>query len=78
MIFKLPQMGRFPLARISKLIAMAAGEQSPGTVQIVDTATAVHALCSNRTNKPGPLSPEPARCPCDGDPLYGIAPIMVA
>ena len=71
-----PLMGRFLLARVSEAVAMAAREQSPGTVELGDAATAIHSVCSNRTHKPGPFSTEPARRPGDGDPLLDIAPIL--
>ena len=69
-------MGRFLLARVGKPIAVAAGEQAPGTVQLGDVATAIHAVCSNRTHKPGPFATEPAWRPGDGDALLDIAPIL--
>jgi hypothetical protein len=36
---------------------MAAGEQSPGAVQLDDAATAIHAICSNRKINHGRSSP---------------------
>ena len=69
-------MGRFLLARVGKPIAVTAGEQPPGTVQLGSATTAIHAVCSNRTHKPGPLTAEPTWRPFDGNPLLDIAPIL--
>src|SRR5262249_26432339 len=69
-------MGRFLLACVGKPIAVTAGEQASGSVQLGDPATAIHPVCSDRTHKPRPLSTEPARRPFDGDPLLDVAPIL--
>ena len=55
------------MARIGKPIAVTAGEQSPGAVQLGDLAAAIDSVCSNRTHKPRPLSTERTGCPFDGD-----------
>jgi hypothetical protein len=73
---KPPLMSRFLLARVGKPIAVAAGEQAPGTVQLGDAATAINSVCSHRTHKPWPLATETARRPGDGDPLLNIAPVL--
>ena len=75
-ISQAPADGRFLLASVGKPIAVAAGEQAPGPVQLGDAATAIHSVCSNRTHKPGLFSTEPARRPGDGDTLLDIAPIL--
>src|SRR5262245_1791769 len=69
-------MCRFLLARIGKPVAVTAGEQPPGTVQLGNATTAMHAVCSDRTYKPWPVATEPARRPGDGDPLLDIVPIL--
>jgi hypothetical protein len=66
---KPPQMGRSLLACVGKPIAVTAGEQASGSVQLGDLATAIHPVCSDRTHKPGPLATEPARRPGDGHTL---------
>src|SRR5262245_11817075 len=69
-------MRRSLLARVGKPIAVAAGEQASGAIQLGDMATAIHSVCSDRTHKPGPLSTEPARRPGDSNALLDIAPIL--
>ena len=52
-------MCRILLACLGKPVAMTAREQSPGTIELGDAATATRSVCRNRTHKPGPLSTEP-------------------
>ena len=57
-------------------IAVTAGEQSPGAVQLGDLAAAIGSVCSNRTYKPWSLSTETTRRPFDADTLLDIDPIL--
>jgi hypothetical protein len=63
-------------ASVEKVIAVTAGEQSPGAVQLGDLAAAIGSVCSNRTYKPWSLSTETTRRPFDVETLLDIAPIL--
>lgn len=69
-------MGRFLLTGVGEPVAVAAGEQPSGAVQLDDPAAAVHPVRGDRTHKPGPLATEAAGRPCEGDALFHIAPIL--
>jgi hypothetical protein len=61
---------------VGKPIAMTAGKQATGIVQLGDLAAAIGAVRAYRTDKPRPFAAKTARRPRDGHALLHISPIL--
>ena len=72
-ISQAPPMGRFLLARVGKPIAVTAGEQASGSVQLGDAATAIHSVCGRPNTRTKAARHRTGTASGDGDTLLDVA-----
>ena len=63
---------------ITKAVAVTAGEQSTGRVELGNPSAAIHPIGVDVADEPGPLSAEPAGRPADRHALVDRLPIPPA
>ena len=63
---------------VAELVAVTAGEEAPGTVELRDSPAAIHSISPDIADEPGPHTAEPAGGPLDRHALLNHLPIVGA